>query len=463
MTASVFHLDLSGVPALLLLGAVLACALYAAVRLLWRAKAAGPPPSRLPLTLPAAAQPLSPMECLRRYVRHPTRYCNAEEVALLVDGRGAFPEMLAGIDAAQRSVDLETYMLRADATGARFQQALVRAAGRGARVRLTYDWIGSLGLADRFVHDLIEAGVDVRVYHPLALVRPPWAMNRRTHRKILLIDGRTAFTGGLNIADDYASIEDGGKGWRDTHLRVDGAEAARRMWRLFEYAWRRATPYRKSTARGARLGAGIRRRFGRLRWRRTPAELLSGPPCAAGVPVKVLGNEEFRYRRRIRLAYLHAIDAAQRYVLIENAYFIPTGKVRRALVRAARRGVVVAVVVTGHSDVPVTTYAMRHLYRELLEGGVRIFEWPQGMMHAKTAVIDDAWSIVGSYNFDHRSLIHQLEAAVAVADPAVARALCSQTLADIARCREVNLQEHGRRPWLQRVLEVLAYGARPWL
>ena len=110
--------------------------------------------------------------------------------------------MLAAIDAARTAVDLETYILRADTTGGKFQQAMIRASRRGARVRLTYDWIGSLGLGDDFVRPLIEADVDVRVYHPLALGRPLWAMNRRTHRKILVVDGRLTFTGGLNISDE---------------------------------------------------------------------------------------------------------------------------------------------------------------------------------------------------------------------------------------------------------------------
>ena len=134
-----------------------------------------------------------------------------------------------------------------------------------------------------------------------------------------------------------------------------------------------------------------------------------------------------------------------------------------ALVQAARRGVVVAVVVTAKSDVPITTYATRWLYGALLSGGVRIFEWPVSMMHAKTAVFDDAWSIIGSYNFDHRSLLHQLESVAIVADVDLAAQLRDQTLADISRCHEILLDAHRRRPWWKKTLEYLAYLLRHWL
>jgi cardiolipin synthase len=150
-------------------------------------------------------------------------------------------------------------------------------------------------------------------------------------------------------------------------------------------------------------------------------------------------------------------------VLIENAYFIPSPSVRRALLQAVRRGVVVAVVLTARSDVPITAYATRWLYGALLSGGVRIFEWPVSMMHAKTAVFDDAWAIIGSYNFDHRSLLHQLESVAVVADPGLAAQLRDQTLADISHCYEVRLDVHRRRPWWKKALEFLAYLLRHWL
>jgi cardiolipin synthase len=277
---------------------------------------------------------------------------------------------------------------------------------------------------------------------------------------MLIVDREVSFTGGLNLADENTATPSGGQGWRDTHIRLDGPEVAREMTRLFAYAWRRATPYHKTLTRRAMLTSGLHRR---LAARRQKADQPTAAPCPGNLPVSLVGNEEFRYRRRIRRAYLKAICSTQRYVLIENAYFIPSRSVRRALLQAVRRGVVVAVVLTARSDMPITAYATRWLYGALLSGGVRIFEWPVTMMHAKTAVFDDSWSIIGSYNFDHRSLLHQLESVAVVADPGLAAQLRDQTLADISRCHEVRLDAHRRRPWWKKTLEYLAYLLRHWL
>jgi cardiolipin synthase len=233
------------------------------------------------------------------------------------------------------------------------------------------------------------------------------------------------------------------------------------MLALFEYAWRRSTPYGKTLTRTKQIGSAIRRRAAIVRrGKRRPAR---EPEAEGGIPVGIVGNEVLRYRRRIHRVYLRAIRGAQRYVLIENAYFIPSKAVRRALIQAARRGVFVGVVVGAQSDVPITAYATRWLYDQLLAGGVRLFEWPVSVMHAKTAVVDDTWSIVGSYNFDRRSLLHQLESVAVVADPGVAVRLREQTLADIARCREVVLEAHRRRSWWVKAIEYTAYLVRHWL
>jgi cardiolipin synthase len=205
---------------------------------------------------------------------------------------------------------------------------------------------------------------------------------------------------------------------------------------------------------GRPLGPGARRRG---------LEVSDALWARGGVAVRIIGNREFRRRQDIRRAYLYAIQNAQRYVLIENAYFIPDRRVRRALARAAARRALVAVVLSRNSDVTTAAYASRSLYSELLASGVRLFEWPLGMMHAKTAVIDDAWATVGSYNFDHRSLLHQLESVAVVADPVFARRLRDQMFADLAKCREITLMEHESRPWRQMLLESAAYLVRRWL
>lgn len=436
----------------------------------WQRQAARPEEalcSPLPFLLPGRETALSPCSAdVARYVRRFERFQLAESATLLVNGTEAYPEMLAAIESAAQTVDLETYTFRADGTGKRFHDALVRAAHRGVRVRVLYDYIGSLGIADRFVRAMLECGIMVHVYHPMVLKRPDWAINRRDHRKILIVDSYKTFTGGLNVADEYAGAEDGGKDWRDTHVRLDGEAVAVSARQLFEYGWRTATPYQQSRTRSAQIRAKIKRGLHRPATLRSLSGGATVSPaiCAdGGVAVQIVGNREFRGRRRIHQAYLHAIRRARRYILIENAYFIPDGHIRRALGNAAARGVVVAVVVARNSDVPITACAARFLYAGLLESGVRIFEWPHSMMHAKTAVIDDAWAVVGSYNIDHRSLFHNLEVVAVVADPAFARRLRDQTMLDIGRCEEVSLNRHQSRPWYQKLLDSGAYLLHHWL
>jgi cardiolipin synthase A/B len=416
---------------------------------------------RLVVASAAPAKPPSSHRLRLRYGRRDMRFVSAHAVRLLVNAGEAYPEMLAAIGCATDHVELETYTLRDDGVGRTFQQALVRASSRGVRVRLLYDWLGSLALPGRFVRELVEAGVAVSAYHPLVWRRPVWALNKRDHRKMLIVDDAVCFTGGLNIGEEYLSGSHGDPAWRDTHIRLDGPAVAREMLGLFEYAWRWATPYNKTLTRRTRIGSGIRRRMTTVSRRRGRPVVHAG--ATGEIAVSIVGNELLRHRRRIHRAYLRAISGAQRYVLIENAYFIPSTPVRRALIKAVRRGVFVGVVVGAESDVPITTCAMRWLYEPLLAGGVRLFEWPVSVMHAKTAVIDDAWSIVGSYNFDHRALLHQLESVAVVADPALARHLRDQTLADIARCREVVLETHRRRPWREKAKQYFAYLVRHWL
>lgn len=427
----------------------------------WRARRPqGPePPPPPPLQWSdAEGAALSDEQAIQEYAIFRGRFAQAASVQLLVDGREAYPEMLAAIDAAQRSIDLETYILADDATGRRFAFALVRAAKRGVKTRLLIDAVGSLELPADFARGLVREGVEVRIYHPLRLARPTWAINRRDHRKILVADGRVSFTGGLNISDAYASKESGGRGWRDTHVRIEGEDAAGALLALFGQAWAKAKPCEGpvQVAAGRRWTAGDAP---------APFPPAAVPPARtfADVAVQIVGNREFANRRLIRRAYLHAIRNAKRYILIENAYFVPDRGIRRALYKAAKRGVVVAVAVARESDVELSAMAGRALYSEHLDHGVRLFEWPRGMLHAKTAVVDDAWAIAGSYNLNMRSLIHDLEAVAVVADAGFAQALREQTMQDLALCEELTSERHERRSWVRMLKESLAFQMRYWL
>jgi len=390
--------------------------------------------------------------------RDPEPFLWAESVRLLSDGSETYPAMLRAIAEAKESIAFENYIFATDRTGRMFREALVNAARRGVAVRFLYDAVGSWSIDREFRRPMLEAGIAVAVFHPLQLTRPLWLLNRRDHRKILIVDRRLSFTGGVNVSDDNLPDAPHG-GWRDTHVEIAGAAAAARLATLFESGWRRAHRFPADGGRPRRL---LATRLPARHERRRASHATPQPP-AQRVLVRVLGNATVRTRFRIRRAYLEAIGRAERYVLIENAYFIPSHVLLRALAKAVRRGVDVRVLLARASDVPAAAWASRHLYQRLLDDGVRLSEWPGGMMHSKTAVIDDVWSIVGSYNLDQRSLWHNLEAVVEIVDPEFAAALSRRMIHGLAGSEPVDPTVHSRRGLRARVQERLGYAIRYWL
>ena len=411
---------------------------------------------RVHLLLPAPTdmdEAMTEAEALRLYARQPKAFVRSSAITLLIDGAQAYPEMLRAIAEARASVDLETYILRADHTGKRFGDALAAAARRGVTVRLLYDSVGALGLPQSYVTELLSAGVHVGEYKPLRLLfkQSIMVLQRRDHRKILVVDDRIGFAGGMNITDAEAPRSEGGKGWRDMQVRVEGPEPVRQLKALVDETWKATTVFPPGNA--ANLPPPHEESI-----TATPV-----PPVSHDVAVQVLGNKELLQRVRLRRAYLHAIRNARRYVLIENAYFIPDRGIRRAMYAAVKRGVTVAAGVAMYSDLKIVAMASRALYSELIGNGVRLFEYPLSMLHSKVAVIDDQWSIVSSYNLDHRSLMHNLESGVIVINRPFAEKLRDQIMSDFAVSREVTREFHEARPWDEILMESLAYQVRYWL
>jgi cardiolipin synthase len=405
-----------------------------------------------------------------RYVRESKLLFGGNHALLLRRGEEAYPAMLEAIANARRSVHLETYILRSDATGRLFQAALIERARRGVDVRLMFDSVGSLGLiSNEYLGALSAAGVDIVEYHPITpwrrrllerlhvlrastasrlgrpaaprrLVREPahWGFNRRNHHKILVVDEEVAFTGGLNIGDEYAPLPDGAN-WHDLAVRVEGP-VARGLARIFHRSW---------------IEAG--------------GELFPQPvaslPDASRRPMlaHTCDNLGLVNRSRMHGAYRHAIRHATSSVSIMNAYFIPDRWLRRALAAAAKRGVSVRVIVPASSDVKLVGHASRRLFGRLLRAGVRIFEYEGEMMHAKAAVIDRHWTTIGSYNLDKRSMFHNLEAGVVVLDSDFGGSLEREFEASLQHCREVLLPLWNRRPLAQRLLERFAHLFAYWL
>jgi cardiolipin synthase len=373
-----------------------------------------------------------------------------DQVRLLRDGREAFPAMLAAIAAAKREILLEMYWVGTDPVGVRFRDALVARARAGVAVRVIYDAVGSLTLTPAFWEPLVRAGGDFRDYHALSPLRPTFDLahiEQRNHRKILVVDGERGFTGGLNLAKPWLPIEDGGEAWRDDMVEIIG-HAAEELRTLFYKTWRRAV-FR-------RLPKGAAEGIGQLM--ALPHDLipLNKRPSSK---VYVLASLR-RAKRNLRREYLARLNRAQKSIEIANSYFLPDRHVRNALYRAVLRGVHVRVLVPSKSDVTVVQYALEAMYEALMRNGVEMFAHQGPMMHAKTAIIDDSFVTIGSYNLDERSQRKNLECNVAVEDREFATYVRIWFDRDVEKARHLDLYEWRARPLVRRGIEYVAYALR---
>jgi len=374
----------------------------------------------------------------------PTEVYGGNRVRLLVNGEQYFPELLTAIDNARRVIEIETYIFAEDNIGLRVTFALAAAAGRGVEVRLLIDGFGGGDHARRLVQELSVHGVQVRIYRPERWWRLEFKLLRRLHRKIAVVDEQLAFVGGINIIDDHnvpAHVR-GRLGPRfDFVVACEGpivqpvTFAVRRLW------WQ--------------LGiVGLRGAGPMPRLLRTPRP----PPLAGGVPASLLLRDNLRHRHTIERAYLEAFAGARERIVIANAYFLPGGRFRAALLAAAARGVKVVLLLQGQPEYPTQYHAQRALYGQLLEGGVEIHEYTASYLHAKVAVVDDDWATVGSSNIDPYSLLLAREANVVVHDRGFADQLATALDAAIAaESRAVSAADYARRGWLARARDWCAY------
>lgn len=362
-------------------------------------------------------------------------------LTLLRDGVQAFPAMLEAIRSARSTICLESYIFREDLTGNLFADALIERAQAGVEVNLSYDAWGS-PLSARFLERLMDGGVRFLSYNPVAISKRFTRLGsriwRRNHRKILVVDGKVGFTGGLNIGDDYAPRAAGGDGWRDTHLRIEGP-AVLELQFLFLDVWRREG--------GAPLDEARYRSEGR---RPDPK-------------VRIIGNHFRAERMMIRDAYYRAFSEAKERIWFTMAYFMPSRGLVRRIKKAARRGVDVRLILAGTTDIPPARYAAQGFYASLLKAGVRIFEFQGRVLHAKTAQVDGRWATIGSSNLDGLSLRVNLEANAVIEDPAFVREMDRLFLDDLAECVEMDWERYRRRPFLDKALSSLLSIFRRWL
>ena len=368
---------------------------------------------------------------------------SGNDVDLLCDGPAVLPRMLEDIRTARRSVDIEMYCFADDFVGCRFARALAERAEQGVDVRVLVDAAGCRHTPRSFFGWMRERGIHVRGVNPLRRFLLQGSLFRwRDHRKLVVIDGSAAFVGGLNLSRDYAAVSDGGCGWRDAAIRLTGPVVAA-LHASFEHQWKDVTAV---GSRAAALRAG-------------PVE----PPAPTGdVPAMVLESRPIG-PGPFASVFRKAVERAQERVWIANPYFLPPRSLRRALRRAARRGADVRVLVPRWSDSAFVLRASQRAYAYFLRSGIRLFEWPGAMMHLKAAVIDGAWSTIGSYNIDPLSLLVNRELNVVLLDPAVGRRFEAMFESDFARSEELDPVGWSARGPLRRLAEQLCSSFRVFL
>jgi cardiolipin synthase len=360
----------------------------------------------------------------------------ADAVRHLRDGVAAFPAMLDAIAAAEREVLLEMYWVSADKTGTRFRDALATRARAGVRVHVIYDAVGSLSVPEDWWAPVRDAGGEVVLFHTLSPLKKGfrWGLiEERDHRKVLVVDGRIGFTGGINLGDEWLPIDQGGKGWRDDMIAVRGP-TAEELRTLFFRTRRRVRP------------------------KDTPRDLVPVPQHPIR-PVWVLASRTLR-RRAIHREYLRRIQLARKRIDIANSYFIPDRRVRAALFRAVARGVAVRVLVPQHGDVLVAQLAVQGMFEQLLRHGVELYAYQGPMLHAKTAIIDEAFTTIGSYNLDERSWRKNLEVNMAVEDRAFARHVRGWYESDLLSASKIELSTWRERSMIRRGFEWAAFAMR---
>ena len=379
-----------------------------------------------------------------------------QKVALLHDGAACLEAMQTAIAGAQREILLEMYWFGSDRTGRKFARLLSMRARAGLRVCITYDAFGSWDSSAAMFADLARAGCLLHRYNPPGV----WTrlhcarLQRRNHRKMLIIDGQVGFVGGLNLGDPWAPESQGGQGFRDDMVQITGPAVGRLRFLFFRTFRPRLA---QAPAICPEAGPAKHRRDGSGIAEQAPPGHFVG---ADGAMLSILSNRTLRQRSVIENAYLTAIQGAQRSVLISNSYFIPRRPMRRALAEAARRGVDVRILTPARSDVPPAAFASQRLYTWLLAHGVGIYEWPVSVLHSKIATVDDQWCTVGTYNLDYRSYFYNIEINIVFQAAAVASALAARLRADLAASHRIDADSWRYRPMTNRFLEHLFYWFR---
>jgi cardiolipin synthase len=356
------------------------------------------------------------------------------KVEILTNGGQFYPAMRDAILAAESSVNMEAYIFKRGDAANMLMDAMIERARCGVEVRLTLDAVGSFVMAfGPQLRHLREAGCKVQFYQRLTWYRLH-RLNNRTHRELLVIDGRVAFTGGAGVADHWLKPHRRHAAWRDTMARVEGP-----------------------------IVAALQGVFAE-NWLECCGEILTDPrhwPVfqeAMGAAAMLVKSSPSDRSTTSRVVFQMLIEGAVSCIDIQTPYFLPDKALRRALVRATRRGVRVRVIVPGkHTDQRLVRLASRRMYRELLTGGIRLFEYRPAMTHVKALMVDDVWAVMGTTNVDNRSFEHNDEINIAFREAKVVTRLRGDFEADLAASDEITLEQWGQRPALEKLVEPVCW------
>lgn len=344
------------------------------------------------------------------------------KVDVLLNGDQIFPAMLEAIRGAKKTINFETYIYWSETIGREFADALAERARAGVKVHLLLDWVGSMKIEEASLKAMHDAGVEVHRYH-----KPVWwklaRLNNRTHRKILVVDGKVGFTGGVGIADKWRGNAQDADHWRDTHFRVEGPVVGQ-MQAVFNDNWTKAT--------GVVLDG---------------EDYFPALPPVGTMPAQMFSSSPTGGSESMHLMYLMAITAARHSIHLSNSYFVPDELAVKALVAAARRGVDVRIITPGPIiDSDVVRAASRERWGELLAAGIKMAEYQPTMFHVKSLVVDSLLVSVGSTNFDNRSFSINDEANLNVLDPVFAKQQEAIFEDDWKRAKPISLQKWQDRP-----------------
>ncbi len=372
------------------------------------------------------------------------------DVRLLQDGPATYDAMFAAIAAARDHINMETYIIEDDEVGRRFSQALIDKQKQGVQVNLIHDSVGTLSTPKAFFQHLSENGVRVLEFNPLnpLAARKDWEINQRDHRKLLIVDGKVAFLGGINISNVYSGGSSSprararpgdAKARRDTQMQVRGPVVAE-FQKLFIQSWesQKAGPL-------------------------APRDYFPGPQAAGRQVVRAIGSSPQDPYSAIYATLLSAINSAEDSVLITNAYFAPDPQLLEALEAAVRRGVAVKLILPSKTDSWLVFHAGRAHYARLLKSGIKIYERRGAVLHSKTALVDGVWATIGSTNLDWRSFLHNHELNAVVLGAGFGEQVKAMFDRDLAESDEVTLEEWRRRSLGLRLKETFSRIWEYWL